>query len=82
MDAVKGLCDRLMRAVIATDAIRHGRADDIALGVSVMLEELKAFLTADRYADERAVTMTGGHDLAWASLVATTVARIVKERAN
>lgn len=72
----------LMQAVVNSGCIRSAD-QDAALAVRVMREELKAFLNlegGERYADERALIETGGQALAWASLVARTVARITEER--
>lgn len=68
----------LMRAVVATGAVR---AQDADLACKVMREELKAFLFGDKYADERALTLTGQGGLAMASLAATCAQRIIAERA-
>jgi hypothetical protein len=75
---IKALADRLMRAVVATGAVRK---EDAELACAVMREELKEFLTGPRYADERELAKTGGDALAFASLVTACAARIVAERA-
>jgi hypothetical protein len=81
MNSVAALSNQLMRAVVASGCIRRGVESDLSLGVEVMRAELKAFLTEERYADERALALSpGGHQLAFASLVAACVARIAGER--
>jgi hypothetical protein len=45
-----------------------------------MREELKAFLFGEKYADERALTLTGGSGLAMASLAAECIKRILAEK--
>lgn len=75
---VTATANQLMRAVVATGAVRSQDAD---LACAVMREELKAFLFGDKYADERALTLTGQSGLAFASLVAECTKRIVAERA-
>lgn len=72
-DPIARLCNSLMRAVVNTGAVNESNSE---LACRVMREELKAFITDDKYADERALVETGGHNLAMASLVASCVARI------
>lgn len=80
-DPITAIADRLMRAVVATKCIRSADQDG-EIAVTVMREELKAFIAGEKYADERALTMTGGHHLAFASLAAECVRRIVAERVS
>lgn len=77
-DPISALCNSVMRAVVRTGCIVSDGSprDNVAAAVAVMREELKAFLIADRYADERALAQTGGEHLAMASLVAECVRRI------
>lgn len=77
--AIKQTADRLMRAVVESGVIRSFEQDG-DLAVRIMREELKALLFADKYADERAIALTGGSGLAWASLLATCLHRIANER--
>lgn len=78
------LANVLMRAVVASGAIRGGNEEDLVLSVRIMREELKAFVDpqSGRYADERAVAkMPGpGAQLAFSALVAECVVRILRER--
>jgi hydroxyethylthiazole kinase-like sugar kinase family protein len=79
---VKNLADDLMRGVIATGCVRSADAD---VACRVMREEMKAMLFADmdpagKYANERAIALTGGHGLAMASLVTECARRILAER--
>lgn len=82
---ITALADTLMRAVVRSGAMRtdtpHHEAD-VALAVSIMREELKAFLFDAKYADERALAMVGQDNLALQSLAAECVSRLVKERAT
>lgn len=78
-DPIARLANTLMRSVIATNAIRSADQDG-EVAVRIMREELKAFLTAEKYADERAIVATGGEHLALASLTAECIRRIVAER--
>lgn len=80
-DPITALADTLMRAVVASGAIRRGDDRDIETAVLVMREEVKEFLAGDRYADERSLAQTGQHVLAMASLTATCVTRILAARA-
>jgi hypothetical protein len=73
------LCQHVMRAVASTGAVR---SEDAELACRIMREELKSFLFAGKYADERAVAMTGNSNLAVASLKAECVRRILAERAT
>lgn len=81
-DAVTQTADNLMRAVVRSGCIRRGVEGDITLAVQVMRQELKSFLdtSSSKYADERALTMTGQSGLAMASLVAECIRRIIEER--
>lgn len=79
-DTVSRLSDNLMRAVVRSDAVRLGNDGDITLAVSVMREELKAFLFDARYADERHCVLTGNQQIAVGSLYTTCVSRILQER--
>jgi len=84
-DPVAGVANALMRAVARTKFIRHGTDHydaDVDVACRVIREELKAFLLSPQYADERAIVMTGGHSLAFASLAAECVRRIAAERAR
>jgi hypothetical protein len=80
-DAVDSTANALMTAVARTGAVRQGNEGDLDVAVKVMREELKAFLTEPKYADERSLTLTGGQGLAMASLVAECTRRILAERA-
>lgn len=76
------ICNRLMRAVVASGAIRRNVDSDCTIAQTIMREELKAFLIdGPAYADERELIKTGQAGLAFASLTATCVTRILKERA-
>lgn len=75
--ALKQTADQLMRAVVNSGAVRHQDAD---LACRIMREELKAFLFEPKYADERALTLTGGTGLAMASISAECIRRILAER--
>jgi hypothetical protein len=76
-DPIAAVADRLMRAVAATGVIKP---DDADIACRVMREELKEFIAGDKYADERALLSSpGGEQLAFASLVATCVSRILVE---
>jgi hypothetical protein len=78
--AVDQTANALMVAVARTGCVRQGNEADLDVAVKVMREELKAFLTDDKYASERAVTLTGGQSLAMASLVVNCTSRILAER--
>lgn len=67
----------LMQAVVRSGAVRSQDAD---VACRVMREELKSFLFGEKYADERALTLTGGSQLAFASLTTECVRRILQER--
>lgn len=71
---VTAAANELMRAVVATGCVRD---EDCAMAAQIMREELTAFLTDARYADERAITLTGQSGIALASLVAKCVHRII-----
>lgn len=82
---ITALGTQLMTAVVRSGCIRHGNQADIELASKVMREELKSFVIADmdtdgKYADERALALTGGHGLAMASVVAECIRRILAER--
>lgn len=80
--AVTETAERLMRAVVASGCIRREIDSDATVACQVMREELKEFLTGPRYADERELIKSpNGAGLAFSSLVASCVARILKERA-
>jgi hypothetical protein len=84
-DAVTQTCQSLMRAVVRSGCIRSGRFadDDVSLATRVMREELKAYLFGEpthKYADERALTLTGQSGLAMASLTAECIRRVLAER--
>jgi hypothetical protein len=76
---ISELANLLMRAVVRSGVLRGSQDIDVAL--RVMREELKELLVGDRYVDERELTTStpNGYDLAWASLVVNTIARIHKE---
>lgn len=79
-DPITALCNTVMQAVVRSGAIRRGVDADIEVGIRVMREEVKAFIAGPAYADERALALTGGHQLAMSSLLASCVARILAER--
>jgi hypothetical protein len=70
---VTALAGALMRAVVRSGVVTSAKVD---VAIRVMRAELKAFLTEARYADERALALTGGHQLAMKSLVAACIAEI------
>ena len=72
-DPITETAERLMQAVARSGAVKRGQED---FACQVMREELKAFIIGDKYADEREILKTGGHNLAWASLVTTCIQRI------
>jgi len=79
MQAVTDIANMLMKSVVDSDSIRGDQ--DIPTAVQVMREELKAFLTDDpRYTDERALARDGRYGVAFSSLYATCVNRIIRER--
>lgn len=81
-DPISALANSLMRAVVNSGCIRSGE-QDATLAIEVMREELKLFLTADKYADERSLVLGGGSSyIAYASLTAECVRRIIAERKN
>lgn len=80
VNSAETLSRNLMVAVVRSGAVRN-TDHDIAIATKVMKEEMIAFLTGDKYRDERSIALTGGHNLAWASLVAATISRILAERA-
>lgn len=81
---ITALCSALMRAVVASGAVR---SEDAELACRVMREETKRFVLPpetgeDSYAAERELILSGGNQrLALASLAATCVQRILAERA-
>ena len=79
-DPIARLANTLMRAVVNSGAIRSAD-QDAGIAIKIMREELKAFIADEKYADERAIIATGAEHLAFASLTAECVRRIVAERA-
>lgn len=81
---ISDLATSLMTAVVRSGCMRTGQDADYGLGAKIMREELKAFICADsdKYVDERALALTGGHGLAMASLTAECIRRILAERAQ
>lgn len=76
MNPIARLCDVVMRAAVAS-GVRLETPADLDLAVAVMRREVKAFLTADDYAAERAlIASPGGAQLSTASLIAACVAGI------
>jgi hypothetical protein len=53
---VKPLCDAVMRGVVASGVLA-GRDDRVGPAVGIMRDEIKALLTADRYADARGAVL-------------------------
>ena len=79
-DPIKNLATALMRAVVASGAIRNEPGNDnIDDAVQIIREELKEFLVGPKYANERSIVETGGHQLAFASLAAECVRRLAIE---
>lgn len=86
--ALQDTANALMRAVVASKAIRTGTEHyegDLTVAVRVMREELKSFLDVSpsnaKYRDERAIALTGQSGLALASVIAESIYRICQERA-
>jgi hypothetical protein len=79
-DSVEKLCRSAIIAVGRTGVMRGHNDYDRAS--RVIREELKEFILGDRYKDERSLVMEtpNGEHLAWASLIATIVSRIIAER--
>ena len=75
-DSVTELCNVVMRGVVESGTISADdtRACDIA--VDVMREEVKAFFTADRYADEREAAVAMGTRAPLLILTCNCVTRI------
>jgi len=79
-DPIANLATALMRAVVASGAVRNDPGNDnTAAAIRIMREELKAFIADTKYANERSIVETGGHQLAFASLAAECVRRLAVE---
>lgn len=72
---MQGLCDAVMRGVVASGVVTEA---NIGRAVEVMRAEVKALLTGDEYANERAVVMAGTmpESVVLTSVVASCVLKI------
>jgi hypothetical protein len=80
-DSIKQTADQMMRAIVRSGCLDGFSPDQLDRAVGIMREELKAMVdtTNPKYADERAVALTGNSGLAMASMVAECIERIINE---
>ena len=79
-DTIANLATALMRAVVASGAVRNEPGNDNTdAALRIMHEELKEFIAGSKYENERSIIETGGHQLAFASLIAECVRRLAVE---